>query len=85
MIAATPVNIAVHSNLDITGERCPMTYVRVRLALDRLRAGEVLLVHLQGDEPLKNVPQAATDQGHEVLARQVDEQGINLLWIKKRS
>ncbi len=62
-----------------------MTYVRVRLALDRLGHGEVLLVRLQGEEPLLNVPQAAMDQGHAILARRLDQGGVSELWIRKGS
>ena len=44
-----------------------MTYVRVKLALERLAPGSVLEVWLTGDEPLKNVPKSAREEGHEVL------------------
>ncbi len=71
-------------HLDITGERCPMTYVRVRLALDRLTAGQVLLVELQGEEPLRNVPRTAAEQGHAVLAAEPAEHGVMRLWIRKQ-
>jgi tRNA 2-thiouridine synthesizing protein A len=53
--------------LDITREICPMTFVRTRLALDRLAPGALLLVRLKGDEPIRNVPRTATQQGHTVL------------------
>jgi TusA-related sulfurtransferase len=57
-------------DIDITGEICPMTYVRTRLALEHLSAGQILGVTLQGEEPARNVPAAAMRQGHLVLARQ---------------
>ena len=53
--------------IDITGEVCPMTFVRTKLRLERMRAGEVLSVRLRGDEPLRNVPRAARDEGHVIL------------------
>ncbi|HQT72727.1 MAG: preprotein translocase subunit TatB [Acidiphilium sp. 37-67-22] len=53
--------------IDITAETCPMTYVRTRLALDSMAAGEILLVRLRGTEPRANVPRAAADQGHDLL------------------
>jgi len=55
--------------LDITGETCPMTFVRTRLALDRLESGATLLVRLRGAEPKANVPRTALEQGHSVLAQ----------------
>jgi tRNA 2-thiouridine synthesizing protein A len=69
--------------LDITGEICPMTFVRTRLALDRMAPGEILLVLLRGDEPLRNVPRTAAEQGHEVLSMQTDEAGITRLMLRR--
>lgn len=45
-----------------------MTFVRTRLALDRLQPGQTLLVRLQGAEPLQNVPRTAAGLGHQVLS-----------------
>ena len=53
--------------LDVTADACPMTFVRTRLALDRLAPGALLEVRLNAGEPLANVPRAATDLGHQVL------------------
>jgi TusA-related sulfurtransferase len=54
-------------NLDITKERCPMTFVKVKLALEKLEAGDILEVLLTEGEPLQNVPKTAIDQGYQVL------------------
>lgn len=54
--------------LDITGERCPMTYVRTKLRLEQLAKGTVLDVVLRGDEPLRNVPRSLREDGHVVRA-----------------
>lgn len=56
------------AHLDITRDLCPMTYVRVKLALEALAEGGVLEVVLQGAEPVKNVPRSAREDGHEVLS-----------------
>jgi tRNA 2-thiouridine synthesizing protein A len=60
-----------------------MTFVRTRLALDRMAPGEVLLVVLKGEEPLRNVPRSATEQGHEVLSLETDAAGISRLLIRR--
>ncbi len=44
-----------------------MTFVRTKLRLERMRSGEVLSVRLRGEEPLRNVPRAARDEGHIIL------------------
>jgi TusA-related sulfurtransferase len=60
-----------------------MTFVRTRLALDKMAPGETLLVTLKGDEPLRNVPRSATEQGHEVLSLETDESGVSRLVIRR--
>ncbi len=71
------------SELDITGETCPMTYVRTRLALDRLQAGQVLAVKLSGPEPERNVPRNAVQQGHTVLATERDAAGVTTVYLRR--
>jgi tRNA 2-thiouridine synthesizing protein A len=58
--------------IDITGEVCPMTFVRTKLKLERMRPGEVLSVRLSGEEPLHNVPRAAREEGHTILGIEDD-------------
>jgi TusA-related sulfurtransferase len=72
-----------HKAIDITAETCPMTFVRTRLALDTIQPGEILLVRLQGADPLANVPRAAADQGHEPLELLEQPDGTWLLVIQK--
>ena len=69
--------------LDITGDVCPMTFVRTRLALDRLAAGQILRVRLRGEEPLRNVPRAAVEQGHTVLAQDTGADGVTTLLLRR--
>jgi TusA-related sulfurtransferase len=53
--------------LDITGEVCPLTFVRTKLLVERMAAGETADVLLRGAEPLANVPRALQGLGHQVL------------------
>ena len=50
--------------LDITEDVCPMTFVKVRLQIEKMSAKETLEVRLKGTEPLKNVPDSITELGH---------------------
>ncbi len=72
-------------HLDITGEVCPMTFVRVKLKLQTLPPGGVLAVRLRAGEPLINVPRALRHEGHEIMAQQDEGDGIHLLEIRKKS
>jgi tRNA 2-thiouridine synthesizing protein A len=69
--------------LDITTQTCPMTYVRTRLALDRLSPGQILEVHLRGEEPARNVPATAAQQGHEVLSLDTAPDGLTVLRLRR--
>ena len=55
----------VHS-LDVTSLRCPMTWVRTKLALERLESGETLEVLVPSGEAVESVPRSARDAGHAV-------------------
>ena len=54
--------------LDISGEVCPLTFVRTKLLIEKMKPGEVLEVRLQGAEPLQNVPRSVTELGHAILS-----------------
>ncbi len=61
--------------LDITGETCPMTFVRTRIALEKMGAGSTLTVRLKGREPLDNVPRQAENLGHTVVSLEPEDGG----------
>ena len=72
-------------SIDITGDVCPMTFVRVKLALERLASGSVLGVRLNSGEPLRNVPRSTRAEGHEILslAPEMDGSSIYRLIIRR--
>ena len=72
-------------DIDITRDVCPMTFVKTRIALDRLSPGQTLRVRLRGEEPARNVPRTATEQGHTVLEQHEQADGTLLLLIRKGS
>jgi tRNA 2-thiouridine synthesizing protein A len=56
--------------IDVRDVACPLTWVRTRVALDRLAAGETLEVVLLAGEPLESVPRTAEEEGHRVALRE---------------
>lgn len=70
------------SSLDITREVCPMTYVRVKLAVEAMEDGATLEILLRGTEPLHNVPRSAREDGHEVLSLQPLDDGTARLLLR---
>ena len=75
--------------IDITGEVCPLTFVKTKLLLERAGAGQTVLVRLKGAEPLANVPRAVRDHGHTVVrlvaedATRTGPDAVHLLLIRK--
>jgi len=68
--------------IDITGEHCPMTFVKVRLKLDELEKNDVLEVLLKEGEPLEGVPKTMEECGCEVLS--IDSAGEYFLITAKK-
>jgi TusA-related sulfurtransferase len=54
------------TTLDVTGLRCPLTWVKTKLALERMAPGEELEVRCAEGEALENVPRSAREAGHDV-------------------
>ena len=51
----------VDTTIDITDVVCPITFVKVKVALEDLEDGQTLGVHLNDGEPIQNVPRSLKD------------------------
>ena len=80
-------NSGANHMIDITGEVCPLTFVRAKLVIEKMNPGETLDVRLKGVEPLRNVPRSARELGHEIvsLVREAGEadHGVHILRLRK--
>lgn len=73
-------DLKADESLDITDVVCPITFVKVKMALEDLENGQILDVHLNEGEPIQNVPRSLKDEGHKVLSVQKnDDETYNLL------
>lgn len=52
---------------DLRGVACPMNFVKTKMALSQLQAGQVLQVLLDPGEPIDNVPRSVAAEGHRIL------------------
>jgi len=82
--ASVQTAITPDHEIDVTREYCPMTFVRTRLALDKLRSGQVLQVLMKGEEPRRNVPRTAAEQGHAVLALVDEPEGVTRMLVRRK-
>ena len=68
--------------LDITNEVCPLTFVKSKLLIERMKSGELALIRLKGAEPLRNVPKSIAELGHKIL-KLTEEDGAHSLYVEK--
>ncbi|MFQ5881581.1 MAG: sulfurtransferase TusA family protein [Candidatus Methylomirabilales bacterium] len=57
----------VDQELNLRGEVCPYTFVKSKLALEQLEAGEVLRVIVDNPRSAEDVPRSLANEGNEVL------------------
>lgn len=83
------MNSPIDYRLDITGEICPLTFVKTKLIIEKMAPGETLEVRLKGTEPLRNVPRSVTELGHTIISIVAepgeDQTGIHRLCLRKKS
>jgi TusA-related sulfurtransferase len=69
--------------LDITKDRCPMTFVKAKLQLEQMEAGDILEILLTEGEPLDKVPKTCSEQGFQVLETSHVKDNIHKVIVKK--
>ena len=62
--------IEAQVELDLRGVICPYNFVKTKLKLDTMSAGEILAVILDAGEPIRNVPQSVKNEGHTILTQE---------------
>ena len=55
------------ASVDITDVVCPVTFVKVKVALEELEDGELLAIRMNDGEAIRNVPRSLKEEGHRVL------------------
>lgn len=71
------------TDLDVTADICPITWVRTKLALDPVPERAVIRVRLNSGEALGNVPRSAKAEGHKVVRIADNDDGTYFVWIQK--
>ena len=59
--------------LDCLGEACPIPLIKAEKAMEKMEVGDVLIVQIDHSCAMKNVPEWARKQGHEVELEEVDD------------
>jgi len=69
--------------LDLRGVMCPMNFVKTKLKLEPMDSGDLLEITLDDGEPLQNVPQSLTNEGHTIV-EVMSEDGFSRVTVRKR-
>lgn len=69
--------------LDLRGVCCPMNFVRAKLAIEKIGAGERIEIVLDDGEPIVNVTRSLKDERHTVL-NVTPENGAFRVLVEKR-
>ncbi len=70
--------------LDLRTAKCPLNFVKTKLALEKLAVGDVLEVWILADsQSAINIPQSIAQEGHTVLEIISDDTGIQRIFIQK--
>jgi len=69
--------------VDTTDVICPITFVRIKVALDEMDVGGILTARINDGEPLKNLPRSAEEEGHRVVDLSQNPDGTYNLLIQK--
>ena len=69
--------------IDITDVVCPITFVKVKVALENLEDGQILEIKLNEGEPIQNVPRSLKDENHKVLEVNDNNDGTFTIFVEK--
>jgi TusA-related sulfurtransferase len=68
---------------DLRGVGCPMNLVKTKVALSGIQSGQLLELILDNGAPIRNVPEAARREGHDILREEQLEDGAWSVVIRK--
>lgn len=68
--------------IDALGEACPIPLLKVQKKWTDMKVGDVLIVNIDHSCALKNIPEWARKEGHNVEVDEVDD-GVWDIYIEK--
>lgn len=75
--------IRADAELDLRGVICPYNFVKTKLKLETMDAGQTLAVILDDGDPIKNVPRSVSDDGHTVVLQEPWAQAYRVIFQKR--
>lgn len=77
--------MSIHADafVDITDVICPVTLVKVQVALEEIADGQVLEIKMNNGEPLQNVPRSLKEEGHRVVEVRKNADHTYTVYVQK--
>ena len=75
--------IKADKTLDIRGQVCPLTFVRSKLAIEKMALGEVLEIIVDHQPAAENVPRSMEREGQSVLGVEQTGEAEWHLFVRK--
>lgn len=77
------MELKADEELDLRGVICPYNFVKTKLKLETMQSGQILAVILDDGDPIRNVPRSVSDDGHQVLSQEPQNQAHRVMIRKK--
>jgi tRNA 2-thiouridine synthesizing protein A len=62
------MNKNIMKEIDLLNEICPMTFVKTKLALEKINKGERIKVIYNSQEAKTNVPKSVIEMNHKIIS-----------------
>lgn len=79
------MTMRVDVHLDLRGVRCPLNYIKTRIALEALADGQALEVIVDEGDAVRGIPAGLGDEGHEILVTEPADPGRHRIVIRKKA
>lgn len=77
------MSIKANDFIDITNVVCPITFVKVKVAMEEIEIGEILEIKMNSGEPIQNVPRSLTEENHKILQVVNNEDETYTVFVEK--
>ena len=68
--------------LDLTKYKCPITFVKAKIALEKLHKNESLVIKINEGEDLNNMPESLKEIGFKIIKKKKLQKNVAEIIIK---
>ena len=74
------IDKSIIKEIDLLDEICPMTFVKTKLAIERINQGERIKVFFNSQEAKTNVPKSLSEVNHKIIAiKNIDKEKFYII------